>query len=203
MKFYDLAGSPNTRRVRIFMAEKGLDIPVTAVDMMKKENSSPEFLAKNSLGTLPVLELDDGSYLTESVAICRYLEELYPEPPLFGTSAKDKALVEMWNRRIELEFLYPAMYAFTHSHEMWKGRRTQIPEWAELSREKLTEMVDWLEGEIEGREYIANDSYTVADITAQCCLLMAKGALGVRIKDEHKNLTAWWARVTSRPTARA
>lgn len=203
MKFYDLAGSPNTRRVRIFMAEKGLDIPVTVVDMMKKENTSPEFLAKNSLGALPVLELDDGSYLSESMAICRYLEELYPEPPLFGTSPKDKALVEMWNRRIELEILYPVLYAFTHSHEMWKGRRAQIPEWADLSRQKAAKMFDWLEGEIEGRDYIANDCYTVADITAQCCVLMAKAALGIRLKDEHKNLNAWWERVTARPTARA
>lgn len=203
MRFYDLAGSPNTRRVRIFMAEKGLDIPVTVIDMMKGENATPDFLAKNSLGALPVLELDDGSHLSESVAICRYLEELYPTPPLFGTTPKDRALVEMWNRRIELEILYPVMYAFTHSHEMWKGRRAQIPEWAELSRDKVAGMLDWLEKEIAGRDYIAIDSYSIADITAQCCLLMAKAALGIRITDDHKNLSAWWERVTSRPTARA
>ncbi|MDP6953582.1 MAG: glutathione S-transferase family protein [Alphaproteobacteria bacterium] len=204
MKFYDLAGSPNTRRVRIFLAEKGLDIPTVMVDMMKGENRTPEFLeTKNSLGLLPVLELDDGSCITESVAICRYLDTLHPEPPMFGRDAREQASVEMWNRRMELEILYPAMQTFVHSHKMWAGRMTQILDWADACREKIRERYDWLDKELAGREFIATDDYTVADITAQCAVLIAKGVCDVRIADDQANLAAWWERVTARPTARA
>lgn len=203
MRYYDLAGSPNTRRVRIFMAEKDLEIPTTAIDLSKGENKAPEFLAKNSLGKLPVLELDDGSYLCESVAICRYLEELHPEPPLFGRDAKERGLVEMWNRRIEIEIMIPASSNFVHTHEMWKKTVRQVPDWAENCRNQVQARLDWLEKELNGKTYIATDDYTVADITAQCALLLSKATGGPRISDAHPNLSAWWALVTSRPTARA
>lgn len=204
MKFYDLAGSPNTRRARIFMAEKGLDIPTVMVDMMKGENRTPEFLeTKNSLGLMPVLELDDGSCLSESIAICRYLESQHPEPPLFGRDAREQADVEMWNRRMELEILYPAMQTFVHSHKMWAGRMEQIPAWADACRDKIRARYDWLDKELAGREFIATGDYTIADITAQCAVLIAKGVCEVRIADDQANLAAWWQRVAARPTARA
>ena len=203
MKLYDLAASPNTRRVRIFMAEKGLDIPKVQVDLTKNENQSPEYLAKNSLGKMPMLELDDGTCITESATICRYLEELYPDPPLFGRDALERAKVDMWHRRMELEILIPVIAIFVHSNEMWKGRVPQVPEWAEINRENVKKRFVWLDQELEGREYIATEHYSIADITAQCGILMAKAAAGIRVVPEQDNLTAWWDRVTSRPTARA
>ncbi len=203
MKIYDLAASPNARRVRIFLAEKGLDIPLVPVDMMAGENATPGYLAKNSLGKMPVLELDDGTCIAESIAICRYLEALHPEPPLFGTDPLDQARVEMWHRRMELEILLPIIAIFTHTHPMWKGRVTQVPEWADCCRGHVTQRMAWLDKEIAGRDYIAANAYTVADIAAQCGLLMGKAALDLPIPKDLENLTAWWARVTSRPTARA
>ncbi len=202
MKLYDLAASPNTRRVRIYLAEKGLEIPTTEIDMSQGEHKTPEYLAKNPLGKMPVLELDDGTCISESVAICGYLEGLHPEPPLFGRDDLERAKVEMWHRRIELEVLQPLMYVFAHTHEMWKGVWTQIPEWGGECAKTVQERYQWLDGELEGREFIATDDYTVADIALQCTFLMGKG-IGVRAPDELANLGAWWQRVSGRPTARA
>ena len=203
MKFYDLPASPNARRVRIVMAEKGLETPTEIVDMMKGENRTPAYLAKNSLGMMPVLQLDDGTYLAESGAICRYLEEMHPEPPLFGRDAKERAMVEMWHRRMELEFLLPMIAVFVHSHPMWQGRLRQVAEWGEVSRENVAKKMVWLEGELEGKDYIAGDQYTVADILGQSPFVLGKAAVKLPIPEELENLTAWFARVSSRPTARA
>ncbi|MBT3535777.1 MAG: glutathione S-transferase family protein [Rhodospirillaceae bacterium] len=202
MKLYDLPPSPNARRVRIFIAEKGLEIPAVAVDMTKGENKTPDYLAKNSLGKMPMLELDDGTCITESAAICRYLEDIHPEPPLLGLNAVERAQVEMWNRRMELEILLPSINVFAHTHEMWKGVWTQIPEWGELCRENALARLEWLDGEIAGREYVVNDTYTVADITLQCALVLGK-AVGVRVPENLSNVNAWFERVAARPTARA
>ena len=202
MKLYDLKAGMNPRRVRIFLAEKGIEVPMVDVDMMKGENATPEFLALNPLGKLPVLELDDGTILTESMAICRYFEELHPEPPLFGRDALDRAKVEMWNRRMELEIAYPMTQVFQHGYEFWKGRITQVPAFGEVCREKLRDRMNWLDGELADRNYIAGDSYTVADITAQCGLLMGK-AVDMRIPETLANLSRWYESVVSRPTARA
>lgn len=203
MKFYDLPPSPNARRVRIFMAEKGIEIPTEVVNMMTGENQTPEYLAKNSLGKMPMLELDDGTCICESAAICRYLEELHPEPALMGKNAVERALVEMWARRMELEILIPMVTVFIHTGEMWKGRVTQIPEMAELASTNVKSRMEWLEKELQGKEFIAGEEYTVADIVAQCGFLMGKAAVGIRIPEEMSNLSAWWSRVSSRPTARA
>ena len=202
MKLYDLPPSPNARRVRIFVAEKGLEIPTIAVDMAKGENKAADYLAKNSLGKMPVLELDDGTCITESHAICRYLEEAHPEPPLLGRTPVERAQVEMWNRRMELEILLPLINVFAHTHEMWKGVHTQVAEWGELCRENSLNRLAWLDGEIAGRDYIVNDNYSVADITLQCALVLGK-AVGVRVPEELDNVNAWFARVAARPTARA
>lgn len=202
MKLYDLPASPNARRVRIFIAEKGLDIPKEEIDLSSGYHKTPEYLEKNILGRMPVLELDDGTTISESHAICLYLEEIHPEPPLMGTTPLKRAQIEMWNRRIELELLTPLVNAFSHSHPMWKGIRKQVPEYVPVCQKQATTSLDWLELSLEGREYIAADSYSIADITAQCAILMGK-AVGVRPTEEQVNINNWWARVTSRPSARA
>jgi glutathione S-transferase len=202
MKLYDLKASPNARRVRIFIAEKGMEIPSEDIDLSTGYNKSPEYLEKNILGRMPLLELDDGTCISESHAICRYLEEEVPTPPLLGRTQTERAIVEMWNRRMELELLIPLISIFTHTHPMWKGLRTQVPDWAAVCRSHATETLNWMEPELEGREFLATDDYTVADITAQCAILMGK-AVGIRVPETHTNLTAWWSRVTSRPTSRA
>jgi len=203
MKFYDLPASPNARRVRILLAEKGLEIPTEIVDMTKGENQTPEYLAKNPLGRMPLLALDDGRYLAESGAICRYLDELHPEPPLFGRGVEGRALVEMWHRRMEIEVLMPMIAMFVHGHPMWKGRLPQVPEWGEINRSNLAGKMVWLDHELADRDFIAGDAYTVADIVGQCAFVMGKAALNFPIPEEHENLTAWFERVSSRPTARA
>jgi glutathione S-transferase len=202
MKLYDLKAGMNPRRVRIFLAEKGIDVPKVEVDMMKHENDQPDYLAVNPMGKMPALELDDGTILTESMAICRYFEEIQPEPPLFGRTPLERAQVEMWNRRMEHEIMIPASEVFRHTSDFWIGRLEQIPAFGEQCRARVMDRLAWLEGEMAGRDYIVTDTYTVADITLQCGLLLGK-AVGIRIPEEHRNLTAWWERVTSRPTARA
>jgi len=207
LKLYDLKGGMNPRRVRIFLAEKGLEIPVQLVDMTKGENSKPEFLAMNPMGKLPVLELDDGTFLTESVAICRYIEALNPEPNMFGTDPLETAHIEMWTRRAELNFAMPILQVFEHLHPFWEGRVKQVKECGELARDKALERFAWLDGELgkratDDREFLTAGRYTVADITLQSALIVAK-ACGVRIPEEQTHLTQWFASVTTRPTARA
>ena len=203
MKLYDLPPSPNARRVRIFIAEKGLEIPIVPVNMMTGENQTEDYLAKNSLGKMPLLELDDGTCIAESAAICRYLEEMNPNPPLMGRNPLEKALVEMWHRRMELEFLIPMITIFLHTGEMWKDRVTQIPQVAETGILNVKERMEWLDRELDGKEFITGEDYTVADIAAQCAFVMGKAALGLRIAEDQLNLSNWFTRVSSRPTARA
>lgn len=202
VRLYNLAAGMNPRRVRIFMAEKGIDIETVDIDMQAGENQAPEFLAKNPMGTLPVLELDDGSYLSESMAICHYLESLHPAPPLLGSSAIEKARIEMWNRRMELEILVPTSQYFRHSHPFWIGRVEQVADYAQQCRDKLEQRMQWLDTELANRPFIASSGYTVADITAQCAFIVAK-ACKVRIDDSTPNLLRWFSDVTTRPTSRA
>jgi len=203
VKLFDLPPSPNARRVRIFIAEKGLEIPIVPINMMTGENQSEDYLAKNSLGKMPLLELDDGTCIAESAAICRYLEEMNPNPPLMGRNPLEKALVEMWHRRMELEFLIPMITIFLHTGEMWKDRVTQIPQVAETGILNVKERMEWLDKELDGKEFITGEDYTVADIAAQCAFVMGKAALGLRIAEDQLNLSNWFTRVSSRPTARA
>ena len=203
MKLYDLPASPNARRVRIFIAEKDLQIPVVPIDMISGENRKNEYLAKNSLGRMPLLELDDGTCIAESIAICRYLESEFPSPPLFGSSGLEQAIIEMWQRRMEFLLLNPMINIFRHTHEMWKDRMTQIPQIAEIESEDVKEKMIWLDAELKGKQYIAGGDYSVADITAQCAFVMGKAAVGIRIPQELSNLDAWWSRVTTRKSARA
>ena len=203
MKLYGLKNAPNPRRVKIFLAEKKVSLPIEELDIETREHQTPAFLAKNPLGQLPVLELDDGTVLCESVAICRYFEEMVPEPPLFGRSTLERAQVEMWNRRMELELLLPVIDVFVHTHPFWVGKREQMPAWGEERKKQLVERMRWLDRELAGREFIGVDRYNIADITAQVALLTARGAMKITIPEDHRNLSRWWAAVTKRPTARA
>lgn len=202
MKLYDLKAGTNPRRVRIFMAEKGIELSTIEVDRTKGENRMAQFLTINPLGTLPVLDVGDGTVLTESVAICRYLEFLNPEPNLFGRTGLEEANVEMWNRRAEIELLLPVAEQFRHLSPFWKDRLLQIPQYGLDRRSRAFEIMDWFDRELSDRRYLAGDRYTIADITAQCALVLAKNT-GVPMPDGLMNLKRWWDAVSIRPTARA
>lgn len=202
MKLYDSTMAPNPRRVRIFLAEKGVEIPTVQVDIGKAENRQPPYLAKNPLGGVPILELDDGRILAESVAICRYFEETHPEPPLFGTGATDRAMVEMWNRRMELEVLSPIAQTFRNTHEFFAGRIEQVPAYGEACRGVATRRLEWLDGELADREFVAGDRFSIADITAMVGIDFGR-VTGIGIGPEQKNLQRWHEAVSSRPSAKA
>lgn len=202
MKLYDMRAGMNPRRVRIFLAEKGISVPMVSIDMNKGENRTPEFLRMNPLGTLPVLELDDGTIVTESIAICRYFEDLHPEPNLFGRDPLERAKVEMWNRRAELELLFPLAQHFMHTAAFWKDRLRQFPDYGVTVKERAMKMLEIVDRELASREYLAGNRYTVADITAQCAVLLGRHT-GAPPPEGLANLERWWNMVSARPTARA
>jgi glutathione S-transferase len=202
MKLYDTTIAPNPRRVRIFLAEKGIEVPTVQVDIGKRENQEPAFLAKNPMGGVPILELDDGTIIAESVAICRYFEELNPEPPLMGIDSTDRAVVEMWQRRMELEVALPVMMTFRNTHDYLKGRIVQVPEYGEVSRKHALTRFEWLDRELDDREFVAGDRYTIADITLLIGVDFGRVS-NIRIDSEYKNLTRWYGEVSSRPSAQA
>ena len=202
MKIYQSHNAPNPRRVRVFLAEKGIQIPYEEVDIGKKVNRSDEFRKKNSLTTVPVLELDDGTYISESVAICRYFEECYPEPPLFGTDAKERALIEMWNRRMEFNILQPIADTFRQRHDFFKGRIRQLPEYADLQRLNADDGLVWLDRELAERRFVAGDRFSIADITAVVAIDFGRVSK-IAIKPEQTNLSRWHAEVSARPSAKA
>jgi glutathione S-transferase len=202
VKLYDSKSAPNPRRVRIFLAEKGVELPTVQVDLGKAENRSAEFLARNPFGGVPVLELDDGTQLAESVAICRYLERLHPAPPLLGTDPRDEALVEMWQRRMELDLFASVTSSFRHTHAFFKGRIEQVPEWGAVCKRAALERLAWLDAELAGRPFVAGERYTIADITALCAVDFGR-VTDIRIQPEHKHLQRWHEAVSSRPSAKA
>jgi glutathione S-transferase len=202
MKLYDAKSAPNPRRVRVFIAEKGLTIPTVEVDLNAKENHTAEFRAKNPVGGVPVLELDDGTCIAESVAICRYFEGIQPDPPLMGTDAKDRAVVEMWQRRMELEIFQPIANVFVHTHEWFKGRRPQVPEYGEACRKHALARIGWLDEVLATRPYVAGDRYTIADITALVGVDWGR-VTKTRVPPECTRVLAWHERVSSRPSAKA
>ena len=202
MKIYDFTQAPNPRRVRVFLAEKGINVPYQQVNIAAGENRKPEFLKINPMGGLPVLELDDGTHIAESVAICRYFEETKPEPRLMGLDAKDKAIVEMWNRRMELEILMMTAGAFRNTSDFFKGRIPQVKEYGEICRGAAIKRLELLDTVLAGREFIAGPRYTIADITALIAIDFGR-LTGIRIEDNQKNLARWYQAVSSRPSAKA
>jgi glutathione S-transferase len=202
VKLYDSKAAPNPRRVRVFLAEKGVEVPTVQVDIATQENRKPPFLALNPLGGVPVLELDDGRFLAESVAICRYFEEIHPDPPLMGVDAADRGWVEMWNRRMEHELLSAVSGAFQNTHAFFEGRIEQVPAYGEICKRKFAARLEWLDGELAERAFVAGDCYTIADITALTAIDFAR-VVKLRITPEQKNLQRWHESVSARPSAAA
>ncbi len=202
MILHDLTPGMHPRRVRIFIAEKGLSIERREVDAAGGANATPEFLRLNPLGKLPVLELDDGSVIAESLAICRYLEAMHPQPPLMGQTPQASAHIEMWTLRMDHELSQPIALVFLHSSDFYRGRVEQVPELASWSRGRALQTMGWLDRQLSDRPYIAGQHYTLADIVAQCACVLGK-AVGLRIPPEMTHLSRWFAEVSARPTARA
>jgi glutathione S-transferase len=202
MKLYDHHRAPNPRRVRVFLAEKGIRVPVEQVDIFQRVNREPAFLAKNPLGGIPVLELDDGTHIAESVAICRYFEALQPDPPLFGRDAREQAEVEMWNRRVELVLLQAVGMVWGHGSPLTAKRIQQIPANVEPNRRRAMQFLALLDRELAGRPFLAGPRLSIADITALCTLDFA-AMLDITPGPELANVARWHAAMSSRPSARA
>ena len=201
MKLYDSVRAPNPRRVRIFLKEKGIEIPTVTVDLGAFEHRDAAFSKVNPLQRTPALELDDGTVITESVAICRYFEEIRPEPTLFGRTAFEKARVEMWNRRAELELFVPIAHVFRHGHPgMAKHEVPQVAEWAEANRPKMMAGLALLDEQLGGSQFLAGDAYSIADITALCAIDFMKPTK-TRVPDEMVHLLRWHHEVSARPSA--
>lgn len=203
MKLFDGGRAPNPRRVRVFLAEKGIDVPKVSIDMGLMEHKKTDVSSRNPLQRLPVLELDDGTILTETVAICRYFEELQPEPALFGRGALGKAKVEMWQRRIEQNLFQPVAFAFRHIHPaMREWEIPQVPEWGEVNKPKAIEFLALLDKELASREFAAGDEYSIADITGLCALDFMKPAK-IAIPEAYSNVLRWHRALAARPSATA
>jgi len=195
--------APNPRRVRMFLAEKGVELPETRVDLMKREHKSPEHRARNSLGQVPTLELDDGTTISETVAICRYFEELHPEPRLFGTTAVEKALIDMWVRRIEFILMTPVGNYWRHAHPRTASLLTQYKDFGQSNVEAYAGAQRWLDRELAGAgPFIAGQTFGMADICAISTVDFATW-IGLPLDPQHSAVEAWRARVTARPSASA
>lgn len=207
MKLYDNDFAPSPRRVRMFIAEKGLEsrglqITRIPVDIAANETKSPQYLEINPLGEVPVLELDDGTRLHESLAICRYLESLYPEPCLFGQTALDRALIEAMTLELMFRIYVPTTHAFRHTHRFWEGRVKQLPEYGALAREQV--LAEWqrIDQWLATREFVAGDTFTFADIVAFTTLEFGKPS-GIRLQAGQTHLARWHAAIAARPSAKA
>ena len=203
MKLYDTKTAPNPRRTRIFLAEKGITVPTEQVDMTTFQHRTPEYTAINPFQRMPALVLDDGTVITESMAICRYFEVRQPQPALFGQGAKEIALVEMWNRRCEINFFANVAAVFRHLHPAMKEYEIpQVPAYAEAMRPKAIWFLELIDKELASREFIAGAHYSVADITTLCAVDFMKPARLV-MPDNLANVKRWHAAVSARPSAKA
>jgi glutathione S-transferase len=203
MKLYNHSLAPNPRRVRIFAAEKGISLKLEDVDILAGQSRTPEFLAKNSSGGVPVLELDDGSHLSESVAICRYLEGLHPDPNLLGRDLREQADIERWNRRMELELFAAIGRTVQNTSPIFQGRLKQFPEYGEAQRAVVYQRLERMDRELNGHQFVAGDRFTIADITALVAIDIG-GRLGdIKIAPALANLSRWHSAVSSRPSANA
>jgi glutathione S-transferase len=204
MKLYGEANpAPNPRRVRIFAAEKGLDLPEIPVGMRQGGHKSPEHKARNSLGQVPVLELDNGETICESVSICRYLEALHPTPPLFGACALTQARTDMWIRRIEFQVMIPVAMYWRHAHPLTASLLVQNKDFGESNKPIASKAMGWLDRELaDGRPWIAGDAFGMADIVAVTTIDFA-GFIGLDVPDDAERLKAWRDRTSARPSAAA
>jgi glutathione S-transferase len=205
MKLYQDPRAPNPRRVRILLHEKGLldQVERVEVSIQGGAHRATEHLARHPLGLVPVLELDDGRRLRESMAICRWFEEQHSEPNLLGRDPWERAEIEQWNRHAELELLWPVAQVFRNTHVFWQGRIEQVPAFGEVMRAQVADRLAWLDRELASRPFLAGERFTVADITALCGLDFGKVS-GIRLDPAaHPHLARWHQAVAARPSARA
>ncbi|MEM8687987.1 MAG: glutathione S-transferase family protein [Pseudomonadota bacterium] len=200
MKLYSHAVAPNAWRVRAFLAEKGAEIETVSVEFDKGDTRTDHYLAMNSLGQVPVMELEDGTGLPESIAICRYLESQFPEPALFGTGARAQAWIEMWNRRMELLIMNTVGNVGLHTLPFFATRVHQVAAFAEAQKEDLAKRWAWLDAEIaDGRPYVAGDAFSVADITGMTALKISD-IVELSVPDDLAHVKEWEAAVRTRPS---
>ncbi|GAA6153159.1 glutathione S-transferase family protein [Pseudoteredinibacter isoporae] len=203
MKIFETNSTPNGRRVRMFLAEKGIDMEYVQVDIVGGENISPEFLAKNPGGRIPVLELDNGHYISETVSICRYFEELEPgNTPLMGSDPEEKARIDMWQRLVEFNLMMNVGFCFRNVTGYFKDRETPVKEWGEVCGEQAMKFYDVLEHQLGQNEFVAGDHFSIADITAICAIDFAR-VMKLNPGEQHSNINRWRDAVSSRPSASA
>lgn len=202
MKIYETSTAPNPRRVRIFLAEKGIDMEYVQLDIVNGENLNPEMRSKNATTKIPFLELDDGTCIGETIAICRYFEETHPEPALMGSTALEKAQIEMWQRRAELNFMNMVGMCFQHTTGYFKDRMTPVAEWGVEAGKNAVEFMDLAEQQLAENTYLAGETFSVADITLLCALDFAR-VVKIKPSDKHTNIQRWYELVSSRPSAKA
>jgi len=203
MKLYDFGRAPNPRRVRIFLAEKGINVPSEQVDLGQLQQRSDAYRAINPMQRVPALVLDDGTVIAESIAICRYFEGVQPEPVLFGRGALAAALVEMWNRRAELHLLFPVASVFQHLHPaMQQMVNPQVADWGESNKPRVFDFLKFLDGELKDRPYVAGSDYTVADITALVAVDFMRVSK-MAVPENLMNVRRWHEAVSARPSASA
>jgi len=203
MKIIETRRAPNPRRVRVFLAEKGIDIDFEEINLMELEHQQDSFGKINPRRRVPVLVLDDGTIICETVAICRYFEEIQPEPVLMGSGAVGKAQVDMWQRWVELDLFWPISQAFRHTNErMAVLESPQFPEWGKANRRRVTEFLGFLDGSLADKPFVAGEAYSIADITGMIAVDFL-GAASMERPPELKNLARWYADVSSRPSAQA
>ncbi len=203
MKVFEASTAPNCRRVRMFLAEKGIEMEYQQVDITSGENLSPAMRDKNVTTKVPFLELDDGSYIGESVAICRYFEELYPETsPLMGVTPLEKAEIEMWHRRVEMHFMLQVGMCFQHTSGFFKDRMTPVPAYGVVAGEQALEFMAVLDQRLANSTYIAGENFSIADILALCTVDFAR-VVKLRMNDSQVNLKRWYDSVSNRDSAKA
>ncbi len=203
MKILDEKRAPNPRRVRVFLAEKGIQVPFEQVEIMSGAHKSEEFAKLNPIQRVPVLVLDDGTALSESVAICRYFEAVQPEPRLFGETPIEIATIEMWSRRAELNFFFPLSQVFRHTHPAMAGlEKPQVPEWGEANKARVEEIIRIFDGRLAASPYLAGERFSVADITAMIATDFMKPAR-LEIPGDAVHFKRWYAEVSSRPSHKA
>jgi len=203
MKIIETRQAPNPRRVRMFLAEKGITVAFEELDLMKGDLKTPEFTRLNQFQRVPVLLLDDGTAISETMAICRYFEEVQPEPQLLGHGAKGRALVEMWNRRMELGLFFHVAQAFRHIHPAMANLEVpQVKDWGEANKTKALEVLAILDRQLGDSRFIAGDDFSVADITGVVAVDFMRVAR-IQRPAEMQNLARWYGEVSARPSAKA
>lgn len=203
MKLYDQARAPNPRRVRIFLAEKGISVQLVSVDLGKLEHKSPEFTRINPRQAVPALVLDDGTVISETMAICRYFEALQPEPNLFGATPLEQAQVEMWQRRVELELFLPVATVLRHLNPAMAAMEVpQVPQWGEANKPKVLAFLEFLNGELADRAYVAGARFTVADITTIVAVDFMR-AIRTEVPEHLTHVRRWRDVVSERPSMKA